>query len=766
MSWKVLQGDVLDKLAEIKDGTIQCCVTSPPYWGLRDYGVPGQLGLEATPEEYVNKMVEVFREVKRVMRDDGTLWLNLGDSYAGSGKGAWSNKEAQKEVYVPDKDSPQCKLKKVPQGLKPKDLVGIPWRVAFALQADGWWLRSDIIWCLSGGTWVYARTQKGDMPMTIKDMARLDPKTVQLWNGSQWTQLLGMSRSHRQGDEIELVLRSGERVSCTPTHKFPTTQGLKEASNIGVGDILIRTNLPEPESPLDCVIDEDAAWFAGLYVAEGSRSNNCIQIACHVKEEHLWRRVQEVAKKYGGTATRTVDGNCMNIRVYGKILNALLDELVTGKTAKDKGFSPKVWRYSNRFLDSMLQGYLDGDGHWDEKNNRWRIGFTRNYNLERDLRAACARLGYRLTLNMSSVPYNGKGVPTFRGEIRKTVSAHHNSKDTCEVVEIRKARCRDVYDIGVADEPHVFALASGILTHNSKPNPMPESVTDRPTKAHEYIFLLSKSGRYFYDADAIKEESTWNGQSGNKNYRGYDGREGETMNTLSQFNGKRNKRSVWTISTQPYPEAHFACVDEETECLTVDGWKRYCDIKPGVVAAQYDMKENCIQWAEVEDVAIYDVVNEPIVVAQNRDVKLMLTPNHRTIISRRHPRTRQYQPLTIIRADELKPSHSIPVSARWNYEGIEPLSPEWAELLGWYVTEGCETAYKWTVEIYQSKSVNPAKVKRIEYLLNAVGAEYSKAECVTQWRGKDRITTAFQIKGFAAVKLRGIAPQKSCPKMY
>ena len=91
-----------------------------------------------------------------------------------------------------------------------------------------------------------------------------------------------------------------------------------------------------------------------------------------------------------------------------------------------------------------------------------------------------------------------------------------------------------------------------------KPNSMPESVTDRPTKAHEYIFLLSKSGRYFYDADAIKEESTWNGQSGDKNYRGYDGREGETMNTLSQFNGKRNKRSVWTVSTKPYPGSHFA----------------------------------------------------------------------------------------------------------------------------------------------------------------------------------------------------------------
>jgi DNA modification methylase len=144
--WEIKQGDALSVLKTMPEQSVHCCVTSPPYWGLRDYGVDGQLGLESTPDEYVEKMVEVFREVRRVLRDDGTLWLNLGDSYAGSGKGAWDNKEVQKEVYVPDKDSPQCKLKKVPQGLKPKDLVGIPWMVAFALRADGWYLRSDIIW--------------------------------------------------------------------------------------------------------------------------------------------------------------------------------------------------------------------------------------------------------------------------------------------------------------------------------------------------------------------------------------------------------------------------------------------------------------------------------------------------------------------------------------------------------------------------------------------------------------------------------------------
>ncbi len=109
-SWQILEGDVRDRLADLDAGSIQTCCTSPPYWGLRDYGDEGQLGLEPTPETYVANLVAVFREVRRVLRDDASVWLNLGDSFSG------------------------------------KQLVGIPWRVAFALQADGWWLRSDIIW--------------------------------------------------------------------------------------------------------------------------------------------------------------------------------------------------------------------------------------------------------------------------------------------------------------------------------------------------------------------------------------------------------------------------------------------------------------------------------------------------------------------------------------------------------------------------------------------------------------------------------------------
>jgi len=131
----------------LRDGCVQCCVTSPPYWGLRDYGTPGQLGLETTPAEYVEHMVEVFREVRRVLRDDGVLWLNLGDCYAtGAGRvGKCPGGGAQGEAWAKRGAMTQPNRMPLP-GLKPKDLVGIPWRVAFALQADGWWLRSDIVW--------------------------------------------------------------------------------------------------------------------------------------------------------------------------------------------------------------------------------------------------------------------------------------------------------------------------------------------------------------------------------------------------------------------------------------------------------------------------------------------------------------------------------------------------------------------------------------------------------------------------------------------
>lgn len=138
--YQILQGDCLETMATLPAGSVQCCVTSPPYYGLRDYGNEAQIGLEETPAAYVEKLVAVFRAVWRVLADDGVLWLNLGDSYNGSGgAGGDYGKGGIKE------GQPKYPGRKI-AGLKPKDLIGIPWRVAFALQDDGWYLRSDIIW--------------------------------------------------------------------------------------------------------------------------------------------------------------------------------------------------------------------------------------------------------------------------------------------------------------------------------------------------------------------------------------------------------------------------------------------------------------------------------------------------------------------------------------------------------------------------------------------------------------------------------------------
>ena len=161
----ILHGNCLDVLQTLDSASVQTCVTSPPYFGLRDYGAEGQIGLEETPEQYVQKLVAVFREVSRVLRDDGTLWLNLGDSYSshkdcksvGQTLAKGTSRETAHEMEIGKSRVRDSRMLKS-QGFKNKDLIGIPWMVAFALRADGWYLRQDIIW-----------SKPNPMPESVKD---------------------------------------------------------------------------------------------------------------------------------------------------------------------------------------------------------------------------------------------------------------------------------------------------------------------------------------------------------------------------------------------------------------------------------------------------------------------------------------------------------------------------------------------------------------------------------------------------------------------
>lgn len=162
MSHTILLGDVREQLKTLPDNSVQCCVTSPPYFGLRDYGMSEQIGLEPTPDAFVDALVSVFREVRRVLREDGTLWVNIGDSYAGTG---YSNHDLNGSEWKSDVNGDKRKTRQqdqrkalTPLGIKSKDLIGIPWMLAFALRKDGWYLRQDIIW-----------SKTSCMPESVKD---------------------------------------------------------------------------------------------------------------------------------------------------------------------------------------------------------------------------------------------------------------------------------------------------------------------------------------------------------------------------------------------------------------------------------------------------------------------------------------------------------------------------------------------------------------------------------------------------------------------
>jgi len=416
----IINGDALLELQKLPSESVDCCITSPPYYGLRDYGVAGQIGLEESPEAYVSKLVEVFREVRRVLKKDGTLWLNLGDSYSrdlakgGSGPNG-------KHDFIPDYGNARKIMSESKgsfdggvgradrackewggDGLKPKDLIGIPWMVAFALRADGWYLRSDIIW--------------------------------------------------------------------------------------------------------------------------------------------------------------------------------------------------------------------------------------------------------------------------------------------------------------------------------HKPNCMPESVMDRPTKAHEYIFLLSKSQKYYYDNEAIKEASVSDHPPGNGfkrparvSYQNPDGTARGNDEQWQGVGGKRNKRSVWQVNTVPYREAHFACVDDQTEALTLDGWKGISKLTDGEFIASFDGSNLSWKPATFHKFAF----DGKMVYFKSRDLSMCLTPNHR-VVCRDYKRKGEW---SIKRADQLLGREEIPTSATFTeYAGKQLVDENYAALAGWILTDGSYNTGK-TITIYQTGG--RGKHEKIEYLLNKLNVNYN-----------------------------------------
>lgn len=204
----LLIGDARTKLRELAAESVQTCVTSPPYWGLRDYGVDGQIGLEESPKKFIKELVTVFREVRRVLRKDGTLWVNLGDTYAGAafGGGVGTSSKVNGDSHAAA-NAASNKLRNRTGGLAPKNKHGIPWKVAFALQADGWYLRSDIVW-----------HKANPMPEAVKDRPTVSHEFVFLLSRSE-----RYFYNHIEAREPCVVGAAHPRVSMKPEGQ-PTTR--------------------------------------------------------------------------------------------------------------------------------------------------------------------------------------------------------------------------------------------------------------------------------------------------------------------------------------------------------------------------------------------------------------------------------------------------------------------------------------------------------------------------------------------------------------
>jgi len=413
----VLHGDALTELATLPAESVHCVVTSPPYWGLRDYGQPGQLGLEPTPEEYVTNMVAVFREVRRVLRSDGTVWLNLGDSYAGSGATSGNDVNGQQGEVGSRASWAKGEGKGIgekrhhpPSGLKPKDLVGIPWRVAFALQQ-------------------------------------------------------------------------------------PYYTGI----------------IPD---------ERDRTWLAALLDGEGT-----FTILCTTSPHGSGNSYPPIAQ----------------IR--------MTSEAVVQRAASLVGVaSPAQYPPSNRGNRAVYQ---------------WRLSGGRA--------AAVAREMYPYLIEkrkQALIVWNHQVVrDSYETKRGVTIPAAALAKQRVCRDLIRRLNHGEDVDIPswMVEPPGMtepgWYLRSDVIW--AKPNPMPESVTDRPTKSHEYLFLLAKSQRYYFDADAVREPHT-GGSGWEKSHADRPSRNGFGSGELAAHErfgenpSGRNIRTVWTIATAPYPGAHFA----------------------------------------------------------------------------------------------------------------------------------------------------------------------------------------------------------------
>jgi DNA modification methylase/intein/homing endonuclease len=535
---QILPGDCVSALKRLPANSVDLIFADPPYnlQLQQELWRPNMTKVDAVNDEWdqFGSLAEYdqfthnwLSQCRRVLKDTGTIWT----------MGSYHN------IY----------------------------RLGSVLQDLDFWILNEVAWikCLSGLTELFVLVNGKPLVSTLKDLIRIDlvANSIELPSYDEagqltWVTLTGWQKVEKSRGLL-IQLEDGASVECTPEHRFPVLQkGVIEmvaAQDIQVGQSLLQLSHFElPRIVTSAAIDEALGEFIGWYLAEGSprEPDKGLQLAMAADErEQAERLIEVIQQKFGVVGKIHIYRKSLHLAFPGHFMVELVRRFVRGEGAKARRLARESFQHGSDFLRGVLQGYLQGDGHWDAQNGRWRLGLARNYGLITDLGVICRLLGYRLRFAEGTVPYQRGRAEILRGEIRdnkddrwsavsleelglpsrRSFQADHQSSlarlrsdyrlitrknpiaqssPAAEQVisgDLRPTRVKAIlptslrtfYDISV-DGNHVFALANGLLTHNS--NPMPNFRGVRFTNAHETLIWAQKNqgAKYTFNYQAMK----------------------------------------------------------------------------------------------------------------------------------------------------------------------------------------------------------------------------------------------------------------------
>lgn len=532
---KIYNENCLDTMKRMEDNLVDLVVTSPPYDDLRQYN------------GYSFDFENVAKELYRIIKPGGVVVWVVNDA---------------------TKDGSES---------------GTSFKQALYFKEIGFNINDTMIWCLSGGTQLYVKSHKGVSHMSIKDMVRLNLNEIKLWGGDKWVNIIGVKENVNYEKKCCLQLRSGEKIYCTDEHRWVLKDGTEKLTNeLKIGDVLKTCTLPDNGCHNPSFLTKDILWLIGLYLSEGSHSNNTIQISLCADEKSWIERIKNAIEYIGGKVKYTINKNSLNVRIYSKVFDAILSQYLGGRVAKDKHLKPICFNLPNDKLKEIVNGYLDGDGHYDKVNNRWRLGFTKNIYLENDLRTLASRLGAKITLKhkVSKIKSINKEYPSIYGEWRWEFKHHHNCKEKSEILKIsyEKRKVGDkMWDIEVDSNEHLFSLGSGVLTHNCKPNAMPQVSQPRYNQCFEYMFVFSKGKPNTFNP--IKVPCKCAGQIYDSTVKNMGGESGRTHKTFN-INSEKTENNIWEIAVAQnrFDVKHPAVFPEKLATDHILSWSNEGDL--------------------------------------------------------------------------------------------------------------------------------------------------------------------------------------------